>query len=344
MMNIIKSLYVPKDCLQGSEFPAYIIYDRDFKGKIQIFFPESVEIKEMYNVGEGDYELRRNEIIIEKTEVTGYVGAIFKAKKSGKHTLSERIKFVITHNNIHEEIDREIFLFRPEICVSKKPERVVIKEIDGIFSTSEKITVRNKGHGTGILAITVDEKSEVKKKRPDEVEEFVKRFWKEFDSRLSEVKEEFSEYSEIVERSIELWKIPMELDKEYMISDEEYMSEMRNVSNRLYDAMSNDEDFGYAFAEAFVGAYMVSVDIITEVNSFLNYLNSITDERMILFDAIDVLELKPGAQKFIAEIRVADLANNTYPPIDISTELRLDAEQGIKIPVYSIFEWGLRGE
>jgi hypothetical protein len=344
MMNIIKSLYVPKDCLQGSEFPAYIIYNRDFKGKIQILFPESVEIKEMYNVGEGDYELRQNELIIEKTEVSGYVGAIFKAKKNEKHALSERIKFVITHNNIHEEIDREILLFRPEVCVSKKPERVIIKEIDGNFSTGDKITVSNEGSGTGILVITVDGNSEVKKKRPDEMEEFVKRFWGELDSRLSEVKEEFSEYSGIIEKLIELWKIPSELDKEYMISDEEYMSKTKNAFDNLSEAISNDEDFGYAFAEAFVGAYMVSVNIITEVNSFLNYLNSIADERMILFDAIDVLELKPGVQKFIAEMRVTDLANNSYPPIDVSTELMLDAEKGIKIPVYSIFEWGTRGK
>ena len=343
-MNIIKSLYVPKDCLQGSEFPAYIIYNRDFKGKIQVFFPESVEIKEIYNVREGDYELRRNELIIEETEVTGYVGAVFKAKKSEKHTLSEKIKFAITQNKIHEEIDREILLFRPEVYVSEKPERVTIKEINGNFSTSDKITVSNKGSGTGILVITVDEKSEVKKKRPDEIEEFVKRFWVEFDSRLSEVKEEFSEYSKIIEKLIELWKIPAELDKEYMISDEEYMSETKNAFDNLSEAISNDEDFGYAFAEAFVGAYMVSVNIITEVNSFLNYLNSIAEERIILFDAIDVLELKPGSQKFIAEIRVTDLANNTYPPIDISTELILDAEQKVRIPVYSIFEWGLRGE
>lgn len=129
-----------------------------------------------------------------------------------------------------------------------------------------------------------------------------------------------------------------------MISDEEYMSETKNAFDSLSEAMSNDEDFGYAFAEAFVGAYMVSVNIITEVNSFLKYLNSIAEERMILFDAIDVLELKPGARKFIAEIRFTDLANNSYPPIDVSTELMLDAEKGIKIPVYSIFEWGTRGE
>jgi len=125
-----------------------------------------------------------------------------------------------------------------------------------------------------------------------------------------------------------------------IISEEEYISKFRDIAEKISNALSSNEDFRYAFSEAIVAAYMSNINIITEVNSFLEYLKSITEERILLLDAINVLTIKPGSQKLIAEIRTIDLANNAYPPIDISMEVELDAEKEINIPLYSIFEWG----
>jgi len=332
----VESVYVPENCLQGTEFPAHIIWNKDIPITVQIHLPKGIKIKEVYNVKEDGFELSENTLTINEVEVNGYVGLVFCSEIYDKPFLEEQIKFVFKIENEEEVINKKILLFRPEIQVYEKPEKIFVtfsEELSQIL-VSDKIRVSNKGGGTAILSIKVKEESEVVKKSPEAIEEFREGFWRDLEKRLNKLKEEFPEYSEIISGYIRLGKTPIEFDKEYLAN-------LESVITQLYDALQSDESFLEAFAEAIVSAYLMNINIITEINSFIEYLKSITTERIIFLDAMNVIEVDSNSKNFAAEITVTDLALNEYRPIDISVEIKSNKKG--KFPLYLMFEWGEAG-
>ena len=86
-------------------------------------------------------------------------------------------------------------------------------------------------------------------------------------------------------------------------------------------------------------AYLSSVNLITEVHGFLEYLKSLAKNKILLQSAISVIALKPGENKLNGVLEVVDLANNVYEPLPIKTVINVQQESSISVPLYSIFEW-----
>ncbi len=54
--KILKSLFVPKDCLQGEEIPVHVIWDRNVNlNNIKILYPDHITLTEIYNLEENGY-------------------------------------------------------------------------------------------------------------------------------------------------------------------------------------------------------------------------------------------------------------------------------------------------
>ncbi len=47
---IVESLFMPETCLQGDDFPAYIIWNKYEEIEVTVDYPPTIDIKNIYNV------------------------------------------------------------------------------------------------------------------------------------------------------------------------------------------------------------------------------------------------------------------------------------------------------
>ena len=333
--NWIKSFYLPKDCLQGAEFPGHLIWDKNTSAKIRVFLPDGIKVVEMYNVKEDGFTLEDNILDIFEFEVNGYVGFVFKSTKFEESGVTKVFKFLIESES-GDTIEREVgvYLFRPEIIINYKPDRITIEADTNKIQISDKIKIINIGEGTAILSLDVSEDSKIVKKRPEDFEEFVTNLWNDLDEKFASLKEDYPEYSDILDEFIAIGKIPVEFTKEYL-------SKLEDLFKKFAKAFEDNKDFMYDFAEVVITAYIMNLNVITEISSFLEFLKSTVGKKILLIDPMAIFEIPNSTEDLLVDITLTDLANNEYPPLNVSVKLNIrSAEETIRIPMYSLFEFG----
>lgn len=333
--KLIKSLYIPQDCLQGAEFPGHILWDVQIPTKIKVFLPDGISISEIYNVRDDGFTLNDNILTLFGFEVNGYVGFVFKSSKFEEYSVTKKIKFLFESEAYLIEEEREIYLFRPEIVVERKPELIEIKENNEGKIISDKIQIANKGEGTALLIIDVPENSKITKRRPEDFEEFFNNFWSDLAKRFDSLKNIYPEFEDILSKFIEIGKKSPGLDKEYL-------SELRHLLEKLVDAFEEDEDFLEDFADSIVTAYVTNLYVVTEINSFLEFIKSIASKKTLLLEPMAIFEIPKSADELSVIITMTDLASNEYPPIQVSVKVRVissTSDDVVKVPVYDLFEF-----
>ena len=85
----------------------------------------------------------------------------------------------------------------------------------------------------------------------------------------------------------------------------------------------------------------MNLHVITEINSFLEFLKSIASKKILLYDPMAVFEIPKSAENLVVIITMTDLAKNEYPPIDISVKLCIKStkDEPIRVPLYDLFEF-----
>ena len=114
---------------------------------------------------------------------------------------------------------------------------------------------------------------------------------------------------------------------------------MQETFENLLGAFEENEDFTRDFLDSILGAYLSAVNILTDLASFLEYLKSLAENRVILLNATSMIEFKPGSNLLKGRLVVLDLAGNMYEPIEIGTNIEVKSDQPITIPLYEIFQW-----
>ena len=73
--------YLPNDSLQGTEIPFYMLWNQsETFDLIKVEYPTEMEVKEIYNVSEGNFRLENNILYVDKVDVNGYLGIKFISK------------------------------------------------------------------------------------------------------------------------------------------------------------------------------------------------------------------------------------------------------------------------
>lgn len=294
-------------------------------------------MSEIYNVSEENIEIKDTTVTFTDFEDKGYLGLVFKTHKIDDSDLT--LKFncsVKSENGKIQEFVKKVILFRPSIELIKYPEKINIILDDDDFHIEERISIKNRGTGTAIIKLKINEQSDFQKETPKEMGSFISAFNDDFIHGLKSLKKEFCIYAEFLTRLINL------VSSEHGFSDQK-LDELKYIKINAEKIFQDDQKFADSYLHNLVHAYMKNIYIITPYESFASYLRSIEAGNIIIQDSIDVLTIQKAQGTLEGELEITDLNMNTYIPIKLSAvEIKVNGNVDfpIQIPIYRIFQWG----
>jgi len=336
---MIKSFFAPDSCLQGTEFPIHLIWDREKAVDIRMNFPSNLlKLKEIYNVRENEFNVKEDYLRITGFETNGYTGLVFKTGIFKEPSILAPLKIeIVTKEGQKQIIEHKMFLFRPHVVAGALPRETNLVLGKDRASLKNKISVRNMGKGTAVVRLDLAQESDGIVKMPNDIAEFVEKFCSTLATKAESIKKDFPEYSQIVDEFIYLMTDSV---KGSSAITKEYVEKMRKTVDNIAEAFAESEDFLRDIFEAILSAYLSAVHIITEIHSFLEYLKSLAENRVLLLNATSVIELKPGLNNVLGYLRVQDLVHNVYEPQKIVLKVNVESKNNVSIPLYSMFDWG----
>jgi hypothetical protein len=328
------SAYLPDTCLQGTNLPAHVLWAGDRPTEVVVEFPPDLELKEVYNAGpEVLGAATASTLAVKSVQVPGYLGVLFHARFLSESHKRATVRFRLTRLGTTEEFVKEVELFRPELTVVEIPEsiRVDYDTTTRSYRLDRKIRLQNLGGGTAVLAISAGPGEENKIVDPSGSGEFQKRFLEDLRLKLEDLKVRWPQHSGTLDDLIHSTAVQHTFDEKDLV-------EIRSVSIRLERALSEDEEFLGRFVAAIVTSYMKHIQLVTELRSFMDYLNSLGQGRVMLWNALQVLRHQGGEKAVNLTLHVTDLARNKYEPIQLRT-IRIACANECEIPIHLLIDW-----
>jgi hypothetical protein len=336
--QVVQSCFIPESVLQGDEFPIHLIWDKERFININLNIPLNFcRLKEVYNVEEKALKIGKDVVYLNSFERNGYVGFVFSSYIHKEALVEIPVKIEVKDVSGEVEIiENKIIFFRPHVVLYEVPNSLELIRTDNKISIERRIRLKNEGKGTALVHFEISKESDVIVKKPEDIEEFIERFCSKFSDKLEEVKRTYPQYLEITNK-FELFFV--DLVKGAFKISEQYIKEMKNTFDELIKAFENNENFAIDVLDSILSAYLSAVNIITEVRSFLEYLKSLAENKVILLNAMSMIEFKPGFNFLKGHVFVQDLARNIYEPLEVETIIRVKSGDSITVPLYEIFKW-----
>ncbi|XHH08817.1 MAG: hypothetical protein ACFCUE_14810 [Candidatus Bathyarchaeia archaeon] len=329
----LKALYVPPQAIQGEDVPAHILWtpSSDFC-TLLVSIPSSLQLKEIYNVLDASIERTKSgEIRINKFEMDGYAGFLFSTHNLPEYSKKEKITFRFSNSNGKKTVEemKEIVLFRPQLELGKEPPKLLLIDPERAI-TSEKIRLKKLGQGTLIINFKTCENSEIQKKVPDGVSEYLVSVGKDLNINVKEIIEIFPEQKENIENYCRF------LIKPWKSYDE--LKEVKNIAIQIGKAVMNNEKFSEAFTQALGKAFLKNIKLLTLPESLLKYLDSVLAHKVWLVEPWQVIPVTKEAKKLIIEILPTNLLLNDYASIRLP-EIMIQGKSEGFIEIARLFEW-----
>lgn len=329
-------VYLPNHSLQGAEIPFYMLWDRSKTfDLIKLEYPQDIEVNEIYNVSEGNFRIENNILYIDRVDVNGYLGVKFISKLTEPTTEKNLNITVYKNGEIVYQERKYLKSFRPDVSLYGVSKQISVNVLgDNKIGVSNRIKIVNNGLGTAILRLECLEDSEIKAYDPMGIEEFRKNFWNDVERKIHKIKEKFPEYSQLLIEFVEIGKSPPLFKK----SD---LERIKKLFSELIKALEESEEFLKDFANMILTSYLKNISIVTELESFLIYLKSVYENKIIFIDATNVIKVSTNPMKLRAKLYVTDLVYNEYKPIEL--DITITSNKELELPVYLLFDFGLTG-
>lgn len=331
----IKSLYMPDSIIQNDEFPAHITWDKNDQVEITLTLPKTITIKEVYNVPENisnkidEFSTKFNQF-----EVNGYVGFVFKTQFLDESKSIEDVQFIIKDlkSSKTKRYTKKIQLFRPSLELLEVPSTITIEGEDvNSLKIDNKIRIKNNGNGTALISVKVISEGGIEKTVPYEIDDFYSKVIQTIGDEFENLKLEYSEYTHIIDDYYFLLNQPISLDKDIK-------EKIVSVESELFSIFERQEDFLDKFLMCIWHSYIKNIQVITKIESFVNYLNSIGKNKIILLNSIELLKCFQTKSEIKFLIQITDLNYNDYPSIE-TPSIIMSCKNNLSVPIFSLFEW-----
>lgn len=333
----IKSLYLPENSIQNDEFPAHITWDKNDEIEVILTMPCNIEIKEIFNVVPNSAEYTAEyKIKINQFEINGYVGFVFKSKEIMEKAKSvEEIEFYIRNIKSLEEkvFTKKIELFRPSIELVKVPSKIEVEYNENLkcFEFKDKVHIRNSGSGTAYISIELVSDRDFMVTIPEEGDNFIKKITVGLENELKELINQYPNYS----KEINNFRSMM---KESPILNDDTVIKLREIESELSSLFEADEQFLEDFCLAYFNVYAKNIQLLTQIEGFINYLNSIGNNKIIIYNSMNIIKSYNSTGNLELLIYITDLNYNKYPVIKIPP-IPVSCKTQFQISVYSLFAW-----
>lgn len=326
-------VYVPDTCVQGSDLPFYLLWEKTDTVKVRLDFPPTLELKHVFNVRPNSLRFGKGYLSASDFEVNGYFGGVFLVKLGAIPSGLRDVRFTIDRDGKSESYSKNVECFRCDVRIRRIPRSITVKVKPGNNPVVEQpITVSNLGKGTGILKFKVSKSSQVKYAIPEGYLEFRKRLYRDLNQNLADLKRKFPAHSEVVTHFLGLIKKPS-------LADATGLEQLKVIEDELDVAFNNDEKFFMSFINAFVVSFIKNFSVVTDLQAFLAFINSLGNNKLILLDAVDAVRVTDEPKYLEAEIEVTDLARNKYEVLKLP-KLLLQSDAPCDVPVYKLLSSG----
>lgn len=327
----IKSSFFPNQALQGQDIPSHITWENLTYDSIIITKFDELQLYEIYNVGDSDYSIDDNKIIIDRVASDGYLGVVFSTKSLKEKSIDRTVCFkFIYKDKIIEEISRNIHLFRPDVVIIDVPEKIYVDLKEGKIKS--KIHIKNYGEGTAIIDVITKNNSEIIKHEPEWVRNFNIEYVKSIEYGIDELKNNYNHYDDVLEE-LKYFLI-------HTISfNEDDLNKLRLFVNDLILILRSDEEFRYALSRMLIGVMLENAEYASMYQFISEYINSIIEEKMLLKDPFNVINVSKEEKSLSISIKCIDLLYQLCIEQDINGIKIISNTEG-EIPLYKLFKWG----
>ena len=334
--SLIKSVYVPDYCLEGSDLPAHILWDKNVKLKIRVHHGKQFDVKNVFNVGLDQLKAEEGCIKLEGFEMNGYVAFLFVPHIGDEKVQHLKIEFEFLNEDTsdHLTITKEVKVFRPKVKLIKVPREINVyfDKKTKKWNVEPKIQLENEGEGTGLISLEIEKSTEAEILPPGRIDEFFRGFLDVLENRLRDTSKRFEEYNELIDAYLDFITSPGQLTS--IDFEEKYKSLLLEFGN----AFDNNKGFREDILKDIYVAYISNVELITEMKSFLQYINSIAAGKIMLTNSLDSISTHEADVEIRPNISLKDLSFNSYEPIKLK-KIKIHSEEGATFPIHNLFHW-----
>lgn len=330
---VVTSVYVPSYSLQGEDLPCHVRWKGEGEVEVNLELPEELTLKEVYNVGrEGAQSLGGRKFRFDRYIVSGYLGLLLRTARtdSPRKEINVRITVLGAEGRLLRSVTRQVQLFRPLLKEVSVPGTIALQKAEKRDS-QKRIEVSNVGDGTAVVLVKLRRGSEGEVGEPTRAKEFEHKFRQDFIGGLQRARSDLPGHSRLIGEFIDLLSKPLVLDARTT-------RRIRAINRRARAAYKKDKALFSRVVQVLAESYFRNLELVTELSSFLDYLNSIGEGRVIILNALDAFRYAAGRSRVLLELQVADAAFGSYPPL-ILPPIALEAETAGEIPIHALFSW-----
>ena len=332
---LITSFYVPPYALNGDEFPVHIIFDNVNSPEIRLRYDKELTIREIYNVPENAFKvISGQELVVENYEVKGYVGLVFSSSIS--EVPYKKCNLILESKSDKQDVyeQRSIEIFKPLLEIKNVPEKITVSYDSSKreYKIDNKIIMKNMGLGSAIVNVKVNNNDTVGLAMPENYYHFLEGFRNDLASQLNNLKSHFPAHASDVDSFSQFF-----LQPEKIIAETK-TTQIKKIFERFVHLLEANDDLAEEFVEGIVSSYLKNIQFITEISSFLEYLHSTAEGKVILTNAVEVLKAQTSIFDAGFDLGITDLALNKYPELVIN-KIKFEFKGTKSVPLYLLFEW-----
>lgn len=325
----IKSIFVPDYALQGQNVPTHVTWESLSVEKVEINFPLSLQLKEVYNTD--SYEVSEGGVInIHEVDSKGYLGLLFTSKILKKNKIEDKFVFSFrdSKNQTLHQREHKICLFRPELRVVDIPKRIAVNASRKFVKP--RIKVKNIGSGRLILIFATDEKGDLKKETPYDYSNYIEKVKQDLQTGFEKLTESYPEYSDLIERYLNSFGIDW--------WDEESFRKFRKLVFQLTATIFRNDRAEQLFTETLGSAILSNVHLLTIPESFILYLASIASKKIFVLHPEEILKVSKEPKYLRLILLHTDVKLNEYPSVSLPP-IQIVSDKDCEIEICRLFDW-----
>lgn len=341
----LKDFYIPPHSLNKEEFPGHILWNGDCS-LIVLSFSTQIKCVNIYNASRNEDKINEK-IILTNFEVPGYVGLGFIGDLDSEVNAYFNIEceFYSSDNNLLFKSERTIQIFRPSIVLKDDYNERKTIEIERDTS-SLKYTIRNRlrlgnvGKATALISLDLESNdSGIDLALPPHFLEFYTSFFNDLKLRFRELSRNFSGYSKVI---WQFYRVSLNFPLLIKEGKTEIIDEAHEA---MGDITQNDHTFREEYQKSVLVSYLKNIPLITEIGSFVDYLNSVGKGRVILINSIFHIKSKENQDTGSAILKLSfmDLGSHKYKDLNLG-KVNFKFKGTNTVPVHMIFDWTDNGD